>query len=193
VGGGTPVLLFLYRLHHSQGIKRIDAALNTTLGYVCSQVTAGVSIPMAVQHAQQAGWAEPNPTLDLDGTDAYAKAVIIHNLLFSSKDPLRLDGDRPRLNLEEERIRQLARSGRTPLVISTITPGRIALAVVGARAEGGGSDAVGLVRVRAVLRGGSEASIVGPGAGPRVTAGALMGDLRALSEGGEARPWGVIP
>lgn len=193
VGGGTPVLLFLRRLHQCHGVERIEAALNATLGYVCSQVAAGVSLPTAIRRAQLAGWAEPDPALDLDGTDAYSKGVIIHNLLFSAERPLMLEDGRPRLRLEEGRIRRLARSEETSQVLSTVTPGHVELAVVGVGAEDLAPDASGLVKVRALLADGSEASISGPGAGAQVTAGALLGDLRALADGGEGRPWGVVP
>lgn len=58
--------------------------------------------------------------LDLDGTDSYAKAVIIHNLLFSSNHAILLGRERPRLSLDEGRIRQLARLGKTPQVRATV-------------------------------------------------------------------------
>jgi homoserine dehydrogenase len=193
VGGGTPVLLFLQRLHQSHGVERIDAALNVTLEYVCSQVAAGSTIEDAVQQAQSAGWAERDPSLDLDGTDVYAKAIIIHNLLFSTRRPLVLDGGWARLRLEEETIRRLRRSGKTSQVQSVVTPGHVALDVVGVPFGGTAPDSSGLVYVRATLRDGSKASISGPGAGSWITAGSLVGDLRTLADVAGTRPWGVAP
>ena len=193
VGGGTPVLLFLQRLHESQGIERVDAALSATLGYVCSHVAAGATIPEAVRQAQLSGWAEPDPVLDLDGTDSYAKAVIIHNLLFSSNHAILLGRERPRLSLDEGRIRQLARLGKTPQVRATVRPGAVTHELVGLDSGDALRDAIGRVSVHTVLRGGLGASISGPGAGPQVVAGALARDLRALMEVRETRAGGITP
>lgn len=185
------MLLFLQRLNQSHGVERVDATLSATLGYVCSQVATGATIPEAVQRAQCSGWAEPNPGLDLDGTDADAKAVIIHNLLFSPRRTIALGRGRPRLCLDEGYIRQLARLGKAPQVRSTIVSGAITHEVVGLDPGNAAHDLVGLVSVHTVLRGGLEASITGPGACRPVVAGALVGDLWALGEAGETHAGGV--
>ena len=192
VGGGTPVLLFLGRLEQSHGIEHLEATLSTTLGYVLHRVAVGASLSNAVRGAQRAGWAEPDPTLDLDGTDAYAKAVIIHNLLFSKKRPITLDANRPRLRLVESRIRHLARSGIVPQGVASVSPGHVGLALDGQGFEANGNG-VGRVSVRAVLRDGSEAWLAGPGAGPRTTASAILGDLLALREFDGRGTRGVLP
>jgi len=190
VGGGTPVLLVLRRLHASHGIARVEAALNATTNYVLDRVAKGASVAQAVRGTQRAGWAEPDPTLDLDGTDAYAKAVIIHNLLFADRRPLALDDSRPRQRIDARRVRRLARTGASPRALATIVPGRISFRIVGGRAADRLPGGIGLAAVRAVLRDGSEAFLTGPGAGPRATAGGLLGDLLALDD--ENR-YGVLP
>jgi len=193
VGGGTPVLLFLRRLHESHGIERVDAALSVTLAYVCSQLAAGVTKGDAVRSAQRAGWAEPDPSLDLDGTDAHAKAVIIHNLLFPTHRPLVLEVPRARPAEEGDLLRRVARSGKPSAVRAVITPGRVALEVADGLCGDRGPESAGEVVVRATLRDGSVASIRGPGAGPRTTAAALLGDLRTLSECRDGHRRGILP
>ncbi|HEV8595211.1 MAG TPA: hypothetical protein VGR51_06745, partial [Thermoplasmata archaeon] len=180
VGAGTPVLLILRRLEQAHGIRRIDATLNATLGYVLDRVGRGASLKAAVRGAQRAGWAEPDPTLDLDGTDAHAKSVIVHNHVFPSRRALRLGPSRPRLRIDEAGVRRLRRSGRTPRAIATITPASLRVSISGQRAGPFALDGVGRVTVRAELRGGSEAFLSGQGAGPAFTAGGVLGDLLAL-------------
>lgn len=191
VGGGTPVLLFLERLQQSHGVERVDAWLNITLGFLCAQIAQGASLSNALRRAQEAGWAEPDPTLDLNGTDLYAKGVIIHNLLFSSQPPLTLIGDRPLLRLDENALRQRSRHGGVPQVRCTITPGRVRLSIDATYPLA--SAKTGFAEVRAALCGGGEAWVSGPGAGPRVTAQALIGDLKALAGAGPIRLGAVIP
>lgn len=193
VGGGTPVLLLLHRLHRSQGIERIDAALNATLGYVCRRVVTGGSIALAVEEAKSAGIAEPDPALDLDGTDSYAKSLIVHNLLFSTRPALSLEPTRPRLRLEEQRILELARSGDAPTVVSTITPRGVAVALASFAGGPRQASEPAVATVRATLRGGSQSTISGPGAGPRATAGAVLGDLLELSSPSRGTIPGVLP
>ena len=193
VGGGTPVLLFLRRLHESHGIERVDAALSVTLAYVCSQLAAGVPLADAVRSAQRSGWAEPDPTLDLDGTDAHAKAIIIHNLLFPGRRALALEKPRVRPAGDVELLRRVARSGKPSEVRAVIAPGHVALELADGPWGDVGREPAGGVVARATLRDGSTASIRGPGAGPRTTAAALLGDLRTLAECGNGRGRSILP
>lgn len=191
VGAGTPVLPLLRRLHQAHGVARVEATLNATLGYVVDRIGKGASLAEAVRGAQRAGWAEPDPTLDLDGTDARAKAVIIHNLLFQDRPILVLDERRPRFRLREEWIRGLARSRRAPRALAVISPGRVRLTVRATRDADRDPHELGRVQVRAVLCDDSEALLVGRGAGPRSTAGGLLGDLLALADSNGDRVTGV--
>ncbi len=193
VGGGTPILLALSRLQRSQGLTRVDASLNGTLGYVCDRVAEGVTIEHAVANAVRTGLSEPDPALDLDGTDSYAKGVILHNLLFPGERPLDLDGSRPRLRLEERRIREVATEGRPARAITSVTPRRVEVALGAFPAGAGWALGPAPVAVRAKLRDGSEAALVGPGAGPELTAGALLGDILELGDPVERAAGGIRP
>lgn len=192
VGAGTPILPHLRWLQRSHGVTRVEGILNATLDYVIERVGRGTSVEEAVRRAKGAGWAEPDPTLDLDGTDAYAKAVIIHNILFPSQPALSVDARRPRLRLSETGIRDLARDGRTPRAVVAISPETVRLGLRPVSFANGYSGTFGTVKVRAVLRDGSEALLAGRGAGPRFTAGGILGDLLALSGYNRRHVEGVI-
>jgi len=63
-------------------IFRIRAILNGTNNYILSRMTAeGISFAVALKEAQELGYAETDPTLDINGYDAAGKLVILSNEL----------------------------------------------------------------------------------------------------------------
>ncbi|MFX1344576.1 MAG: homoserine dehydrogenase [Promethearchaeota archaeon] len=63
-------------------ILSIRAILNGTSNFILSRMTAeGVDFPLALKEAQELGYAESDPTLDIDGYDAAGKLVILANEL----------------------------------------------------------------------------------------------------------------
>lgn len=186
VGGGTPVLAWVRRVRQAHGITELQATLSGTLSFVLAAVAAGVSLPQAVRDAQARGFAEPDPRLDLDGTDARAKAVLLHNIAFD--DHLRLDDAGPALDLDEASIRALSAANRPAAAVAHLRGGQIRLALAKT------SEAPvppGHVEVRARTSHGTWLAITGPGAGPEATAGALWADLNDIQTGRATR--GIWP
>ncbi len=63
-------------------ITQIKAILNGTCNYILSRMTAeGIPFDIALKEAQELGFAEANPSLDIDGWDAAGKLVILANEL----------------------------------------------------------------------------------------------------------------
>jgi len=63
-------------------ILSIKAILNGTSNFILSRMTAeGVDFPLALKEAQELGYAESDPTLDIEGYDAAGKLVILANEL----------------------------------------------------------------------------------------------------------------
>ncbi|MFW9937448.1 MAG: homoserine dehydrogenase [Candidatus Thorarchaeota archaeon] len=63
-------------------ITRIKAILNGTSNYILSRMTAeGIDFSSALKEAQELGYAEAKPSLDIDGYDAAGKLVILANYL----------------------------------------------------------------------------------------------------------------
>lgn len=175
VGGGTPVLPTLRGLHASRGIQSIEATLSGTLGRVLPAVRAGTPLAEAIGEAQRLGYCEPDPAVDLEGTDAWAKACILHNALWPAERPFTLS-DRPGpLRLGERAIRAVA----TPAVVARLRPGKVALALQDWPGAGGG------IRVLAHTAAGTIA-LAGEGAGPPATAATLLADVQAVARGGLA-------
>jgi homoserine dehydrogenase len=193
VGGGTPVLAFLRRLHATHGVVRVEASLSGTLSFVLDRAARGQDLAAAVRQAQRSGFAEPDPTLDLDGTDAYAKAIIVHNRLFPTAGPLTLADRAGRLQLDEASIADIAAQGLVPQVVATVAPGRVALELQARSREDAFLAPPGNAAVTATTQRGEVFHITGPGAGPAVTASSLLGDVLALREREARQGWGLVP
>lgn len=180
VGGGTPVLPAIERLDRTLGVARIEACASGTLGYVLDQVAKGIDVDKAIKKAQRLGYAEPDPRLDLDGTDLTAKAILLQNAL--GKGGTRtLDLDHaPYITIDPRQVREIAEQGSIPRVVATIAPNRIEMTIQDVPwAAGPPGDAV----VQIETHDGDRFLLRGPGAGPRVTAANVLADLEVLTSG----------
>jgi homoserine dehydrogenase len=99
VMAGTPLLRVGRDLLATAGVVRIQGILNGTTNYILTRMAEGESYAAALEEAQAKGYAEANPTADVDGYDAAIKIVILSNLLPGI--PLKLN------NVEREGIRGL--------------------------------------------------------------------------------------
>ena len=78
VAGGVPVISGLHEGLAGDELFKIYGILNGTCNYILSQIeNAGVSFQAALKEAQQLGFAEADPSEDVDGLDARAKLAIL--------------------------------------------------------------------------------------------------------------------
>ena len=186
VGGGAPVLETVTRLSES-GVKvgRVRGVLNGTSNFVLDRLASGRNLDVSVKEAQDAGFAEADPSADLDGLDATNKLALIareawgveldpasiptasiRDLPAHVLDAARLDGRRIRqvgcLSRSVSGVRAEVRLEALPLTDP----------LARARAEG---NVVVLLPER-----GAEVIVAGKGAGRLPTAGSLIGDLNRL-------------
>lgn len=78
VAGGIPVLSGLQDGLAGDRLYRIHGVLNGTCNYILTKIeSTGISFAQALKGAQEAGFAEADPTDDVDGYDARAKLVIL--------------------------------------------------------------------------------------------------------------------
>ena len=91
VGGGIPVIRVLRDSLASDTIVSLSGIINGTSNYVLTRMRQdGLSFADAVKEAQEKGYAEADPTLDVGGGDAAHKLVVLAMLAFGA----RLDGVR---------------------------------------------------------------------------------------------------
>lgn len=78
VGAGLPIINTINNLINSgDRIIRIEAVLSGTLNYIFNALDEGVTFSSAVASARSAGYSEPDPRIDLAGTDVKRKIVIL--------------------------------------------------------------------------------------------------------------------
>lgn len=78
VGAGLPVINTMNSLMNSgDKILKIEAVLSGTLNYIFNTISADIPFSKAVMMAKEAGYAEPDPRIDLSGKDVARKLVIL--------------------------------------------------------------------------------------------------------------------
>jgi len=86
VGGGTPVLDFGKTCSTGDELVGIRGILNGTCNYILTRMEEeGIPFEQALREAQKAGYAEADPSLDIDGYDTAVKLVITANHLLMSR------------------------------------------------------------------------------------------------------------
>jgi homoserine dehydrogenase len=86
VAGGIPIIANLSQCLSANQVQSIHAILNGTSNYILTQMEAhGTSYADAVHEAQRLGYAEADPTMDVDGSDAAQKLAILAHLAFGAR------------------------------------------------------------------------------------------------------------
>ncbi len=85
VMAGTPSLRLGMQALVGCKIAEARGILNGTTNYILTRMEGGMSYAEALAQAQQLGYAEADPTADVDGWDAAAKAIILSAALFNQR------------------------------------------------------------------------------------------------------------
>ena len=80
VAGGVPVIPAVQQGLAGDRIIRLHGILNGTCNFILSNMENGAEFDSALREAQERGYAEANPTEDVDGFDARAKLVILSRI-----------------------------------------------------------------------------------------------------------------
>ncbi len=83
VGGGIGWLSELERARRVQRIRQVGGIMNGTCNYILDNMTRfGLDYSGALKQAQQLGYAEANPSTDVDGIDTWHKVILSSNIAF---------------------------------------------------------------------------------------------------------------
>lgn len=89
VGGAIPIIRPLRESLAGDKINRVMGIVNGTTNYILDQMeTQGIDFQSALAEAQALGYAEADPTADIEGFDAASKAAILASLAFHSDVPV---------------------------------------------------------------------------------------------------------
>ncbi|MFA5931441.1 MAG: homoserine dehydrogenase [archaeon] len=85
VGGCIPIIRTIEESYSSDNIESIYGILNGTTNFILTKMNEGLSYESALKKAQELGFAEANPSFDVDGFDAAQKLFILASLAFDAK------------------------------------------------------------------------------------------------------------
>ncbi|MFC7550958.1 homoserine dehydrogenase [Plantactinospora sp. GCM10030261] len=86
VAGAIPLLRPLRESLHGDSVTRVTGIVNGTTNYILSAMDAtGAGFTEALEEATELGYAEADPTADVEGFDAAAKAAILASLAFHTR------------------------------------------------------------------------------------------------------------
>jgi homoserine dehydrogenase len=189
VGGAMPIVRTLCDGLAGDRVLRVQAILNGTTNAVLTRMDAsGCSLDEAIAAACAAGYAEDDPSVDLDGADAAAKLAIVCALAFGLRvTPSAIDtrstgrispGDLDEARQRGLAIRQMAyaeydRTRRT--LTAWVAPTRVLRSSAFGRADGPDNVAV----LRCVYAG--DIGISGTGAGGDALAASIISDLVTIA------------
>ncbi len=182
VMSGTPTVNLGLNLLRAAGVNGVRGILNGTCNYILTRMEAGSTYEDALSEAQEKGYAEADPTGDVEGFDAAGKVVILANLLMG--EPIRMDDvDRTGISgLTPDDIAAAAEAGERWKLIgsvehaggevkSVVSPQRVPLSHPLSSVGG----AMNAVTFDTEILG--EVTLVGPGAGRLETGYSVLVDL----------------
>lgn len=198
VCGGMPVLPALIAGLRGDEITAVRGILNGTCNYILTRIEdAGVSFADAVREAQGLGYAEANPTEDVDGYDARAKLAILAKVALgraAKAEDIQCRGIGEVMALDFSyakrigcTIRQISYARRENGHVSAwVGPALVPLASAEARLKGSQNVVV--------TRGefGGENVLSGFGAGGNPTAVAVVSDIITIATNGVPREYGQV-
>ena len=85
-GGGIPLISTLHHDLSANEVTGVTAIINGTTNYILTKMSQeGVEFKEALEEAMDLGYAEPDPSADIEGTDAAHKLALIASLAFHSE------------------------------------------------------------------------------------------------------------
>ncbi len=187
VAGAIPLLRPLRESLHGDRIQRVTGIVNGTTNFILSRMHAsGAGFHEALEEATALGYAEPDPTADVEGFDAAAKAAILASLAFHTRVTA---ADVHREGITEVTAADVASARAMGCVIKLLCVASRVDDAVSVRVHpamipnthplAGVGDAFNAVFVEAEAAG--QLMFYGPGAGGAPTASAVIGDIVAVA------------
>jgi homoserine dehydrogenase len=186
VMSGTPSLRLAAELLAAAGVTKIQGIVNGTTNYILTQMESGMPYAAALAEAQAKGYAEADPTGDVEGFDAAGKVVILANTLMGANIKMS-DVDRQGITKITPKDIDEARSelARWKLIASVEkTAGGLKASVQPTPVHmthplASVSGATNAVTFTTELLG--DVTLIGPGAGRIETGFAILEDLLAIT------------
>ena len=196
VGAAIPIIKTLREGLAGTGINRVYGILNGTCNYILTRMEQeGLSFADCLKDAQRLGYAEANPSFDVDGHDTAQKLAILASLAFGTKvaqSAVYVEGissiapeDLRAASELGYRVKLLGVAVRTAKGIEqrvhpTMVPKSSSIAQVMGVTNAVTIDGEGIPPI----------TLVGPGAGGAATASAVVADIADVARGVRINPFG---
>lgn len=123
VAGGIPIIAAVGQSMSANQITSIEAILNGTSNFILTEMLArNSSYADVLTEAQELGYAEADPAMDVDGTDAAQKLVILGQLAFGTKVTL---SDFPRQGIDSLELDDLVYANELGYTVKLLAVARI--------------------------------------------------------------------
>jgi homoserine dehydrogenase len=187
VGAGIPIIGPLRESLVANRITRINAIINGTTNYILSNMSTGEqSLNDALNQAQELGYAESDPSSDIDGIDAAYKLSILASIVLNNKitiENIHVEGITNLATIDFKYAKDLGYSIKL-LAVGELTPQNVSLRVqpclipnehLLAKVEG--------VYNAIEIKGEPIGNIIfhGEGAGPKSTSSAILGNIISIA------------
>jgi len=188
VAGGIPVIKTMRESMAGNTVSRVFGILNGTCNYILTRMESeGISFEECLKDAQRLGYAEADPTFDIEGNDTAHKLAILTSLAFGSRiaaDEVYMEGIS---NITQADIRAAADLGYRIKLLGVaqqtesgieqrVHPTMVPTASVIAQVHG----VTNAVAIETDILG--ELLLSGPGAGGNATASAVVGDIADIAK-----------
>ncbi|MFO0810586.1 MAG: homoserine dehydrogenase [Gemmataceae bacterium] len=198
VAGGVPIIAALAQSMAANQVVSLQGILNGTSNFILSRMSEdGLSYDAALAEAQARGYAEADPTLDVDGSDAAHKLAILAQIAFGAHADADAVERRGIVGLDAMDIRFAKELGYTIKLVAEawLGEGRVALHVAPVLLRH--TDLLAQVRgaynaVRVVGDAVGDTLYYGPGAGRMPTASAVVADLIDMATGRAQRTFQAL-
>jgi homoserine dehydrogenase len=178
VGGGTPMLEFAKRCLAGDRILAIRGILNGTTNYILTEMSMNhISFADALNNAQKLGYAEREPSMDIDGFDTACKVVILANWIMNKKITLKDVNRKGIRDVTLEQLEKATKHGNTLKLVGaiegdTVTVKPTEIPLTNPLCVSGVLNAITFSTEYA-----AEQTLIGRGAGGVETASAVLRDL----------------
>jgi homoserine dehydrogenase len=188
VAGGIPIIKTMREAMAGNTVSRVFGILNGTCNYILTRMEAeGLSFDACLKDAQRLGYAEADPTFDIEGHDTAHKLAILTSLAFGCKisaDSIYMEGIS---NISQADIRAAGELGYRIKLLGValqtetgieqrVHPTMVPTSSVIAQVHG----VTNAVAVETDILG--ELLLSGPGAGGNATASAVVGDIADIAK-----------
>jgi homoserine dehydrogenase len=196
IGGAIPIVKTLRESLSGNSFARVYGILNGTCNYILTRMEQErLSFAECLKDAQRLGYAEADPTFDVEGFDTAQKLAIVASLAFGTRvnpDAVYVEGissitpeDLDAADALGYRVKLLGVAMRTELGIEqrvhpTMVPRETAIAQVMGVTNAVSLDADGIAPI----------TLIGPGAGGAATAASVVADLSDIARGARAATFG---